>query len=66
MRASAKPNSRLGTYTAFTLLDNTVFVENSRQLTAVSADPNYFDPTTGNLPPRGLIVLLPVMLRHRH
>lgn len=34
--------------TAFTLPDNAVFVENAPQITAVSADPNYFDPATGN------------------
>jgi PKD repeat protein len=34
--------------TAFTLPNNAVFVEDSPQITAVSADPNYFDPATGN------------------
>jgi flagellar hook assembly protein FlgD len=34
--------------TAFTLPNNAVVVEAAPQLTAISADPNYFDPATGN------------------
>jgi PKD repeat protein len=34
--------------TAFTLPDNAIFVEVAPQLTAVAANPNYFDPSTGN------------------
>ncbi|HEX7329952.1 MAG TPA: PKD domain-containing protein [Pyrinomonadaceae bacterium] len=34
--------------TAFTLPNNAIYVEVAPQLTNVSADPNYFDPATGN------------------
>lgn len=34
--------------TAFTLPDNAIFVEVAPQITNVSANPNYFDPSTGN------------------
>jgi PKD repeat protein len=34
--------------TGFTLPTNAVFVETAPQITSVAADPNYFDPATGN------------------
>jgi PKD repeat protein len=34
--------------TAFTLPNNAIFVEDAPQLTNVSANPNYFDPSTGD------------------
>jgi PKD repeat protein len=34
--------------TAFTLPDNAIFVETAPQITNVAANPNYFDPSTGN------------------
>jgi hypothetical protein len=34
--------------TAFTLPNNAIFVSVAPQITNVSADPNYFDPATGN------------------
>jgi flagellar hook assembly protein FlgD len=34
--------------TRFTLPDNAIFVEGRPEITSVAADPNYFDPGTGN------------------